>query len=386
VNVSRSVTQPALRLVPPEPPEAESREPTRGGARLAYVVDTSADLLRLAPIRAALERDGLSPVAIHVDPALGAPPGREALAAELALPEPDRRVVPGAGEPTARLGGVIDAIERALEDEHPDVLLLAGDGDVMLAAALAAVRLGIAVVRVDAGLRRRDWTDRRDVNARLADHAADVLLTQCPDAAANLESEGCDPARLHYVGSTLVDVVRRWGGAAARRAVWQRWGLPHGGYVLVSLRDAPQQRPLDGPLADGSLELSRRCPVVIDASGLAAGPLATGVILTCPLGFVDRLSLLRAARAVVTDRDDVPEQASALGIPCLTLSATTERLSTLTLGTNVLLGADAEGIAEAVEAHWDLEADTVPLWDGRAARRAADLIEANYVLAAGSGG
>jgi UDP-N-acetylglucosamine 2-epimerase (non-hydrolysing) len=290
---------------------------------------------------------------------------------------------------------MLAALERILLDERPSLVVLAGDFDATLAAALAAAKLGVPVAHLEAGLRSWDWASGEEINRVLTDRLSDVLFLQSPEAEDNLRAEGIPDGRTHYVGSTMVDWLRRCAPAARRRAAWRRLGLAPHEYVLVVLH---RRATVDGPertarLAEALKRLARRAPVVVGLVPRTAAELAaTGVTgsrstaaLRCvgPLGFIDFVSMATAAGAIVTDSGSVQEEASALGVPCFTLRDTTERAVTLTHGTNTLLGDDPAELAEVSPSRRPPTPCAIPGWDGHASERVAAVLEANFALRGG---
>ena len=327
--------------------------------------------MRLAPVVDALAAAGAS----------------QALLDHAGLLSPPAGGPPPTHQPAVAERAVAEGLEYAFGAARPRLVILAGDGDATLTAALAACRHGVPIARLGAGLRCRDRTLSSEINRMVLDELADVLLTDGHDASAVLTEEGADPDAVRCVGSTLPDAVARWRDAAQDRAVWRSLGLTEGRYVLATLHepenvgDAIQL----GSLADGFVALARRTPLVLSLSE-DAWPLlepggqrerlrAAGARLTGALDYLDFLSIEMGAAAVVTDAAGVQEETTVLGIRCFTIGRS-ERNVTLTQGTNVLLDDAAEAIAELrVPAKVRADPGPIPLWDGKAsARVAAELL------------
>jgi UDP-N-acetylglucosamine 2-epimerase (non-hydrolysing) len=305
---------------------------------------------------------------------------------DLSFPAPDHCLDVGSGTHGEQTGKVLIAFERILLEERPAVVVVAGDVNSTLACALAASKLGIPVVHLEAGLRSGDWTMPEEVNRVLTDRLSDLLLTHSPEAEPNLDAEGVDTARVRYVGNTMIDSLRRFEGTARARRAWRRHGLEEHGYVLVTLH-----RPsnVDDParlagVVDALCSLAERLPAVfpmhprtrarLAASSALARLEEAGLLCVDPVGYLDFLSLEASAGAIVTDSGGVQEEAAAFGIPCFTLRANTERPVTLSHGTNVLLGEDPAGLARVQLSPSAPAPCAIPLWDGHAAERAADAI------------
>lgn len=353
--------------------------------RLLHVIATRPNFVKMAPLIAALRRldpDGHHPLVHtgqHYDQNMSA-----IFLDELGVPEPDHMLGVGGGSNAETVAGVLQRIAPVIEAEQPEMLIVPGDVNSTLAAALAGSQLGVPVTHLEAGLRSFDRSMPEEVNRVLVDQISDLLLTHSPEALDNLGAEGIDPARVHEVGNTMIDTLvaledrfRGRGAAAAE-------GLEPGSFLLVTLH-----RPalVDGPLLEPAIaalrEVAESMPVLfpvhprtrgrIEAEGIDRGDLR----LIEPVGYLDFLSLQADAGAVLTDSGGIQEESTYLGIPCFTLRDNTERPITLEQGTNTLLGLDPGRIAE-VPALLGSAATSgpPPLWDGRAAERAAERIAA----------
>jgi UDP-N-acetylglucosamine 2-epimerase (non-hydrolysing) len=265
-------------------------------------------------------------------------------------------VVNGAGELTAWTEGppptiaaelppaaAAQAVTRAIATSRPDVVLLAGDSDVALACALATTRGGIALARLGAGLRCGDRGDRREINRIAIDALSSRLYTDGDLADETLLGEGVARERVVRVGSTLVEAVQRWRELACAAAAWMSRGVAQGQYILVCL-DRPGTFASRAQLSDALAALATRYPAVACPGEHALQP-TPGVTPAGALDYVEYLSLLAGAGAVLTDSARVQEESTALGVACFTLATASERSMTLTHGTNTLLGDDPAAIA-----------------------------------------
>ncbi|HEU4599811.1 MAG TPA: UDP-N-acetyl glucosamine 2-epimerase, partial [Solirubrobacterales bacterium] len=249
---------------------------------------------------------------------------------------------------------------------------------------LTAVKMGIPVAHIESGLRSFDMTMPEEVNRIVADRFAEWLFLHSEEAIENLRAEGVPDERMHFVGNTMIDTLRALEDRFRSRETARGLGLEPGSYLLVTLH-----RPalVDGPLLTETVSqlasLAREMPVVFPVhprtrkmmEGLE--PDHPGLLLTDPLGYLDFLSLLADAGAVLTDSGGIQEETTYLGIPCFTLRDNTERPVTLRAGTNALLGLDPAaiaGIPTALAEQGPAPTEPPPLWDGRAARRIADVI------------
>jgi UDP-N-acetylglucosamine 2-epimerase (non-hydrolysing) len=298
----------------------------------------------------------------------------------------------GGGTPTERTAATLISFESVLFEEQPDLVIVSGDDDAALAAALAAAKLTIAVAHLGSGTRSWDWTRPEEINRSVIDRLSDALFTSFTEASENLAHEGIPAERVHAVGSTRVDVLRRSHSRARRRAAWRAYGVEEGRYTLVALRRGDSLREpgrLD-QLTSALGDLARTCDVlllgheatrdVLQSERATALLSAAGVQCVEASSYLDALSLECGAGAIVTDACSVQEEATALGIRCYTLLDATPNTITLTHGTNVLLGADAAELHAALPTCADPTPAAIPLWDGRAAERVADVLVANFRL------
>lgn len=361
--------------------------------RILHVVGARPNYMKIAPLIRALTAGGPGVEALllhtgqHYDDDMS---GR--FFADLELPKPAAYLGVGSGSHATQTAAVLVGVEKLLLEQRPDLLVVAGDVNSTLAAALAATKLRIPVAHVEAGLRSFDWTMPEECNRVLTDRLSDLLFTHSPEAAEHLAREGIEARRVHAVGNLMVDSLDAMLPAARATGARARFGLPPAGYAIVTLhRPANVDDParLAG-FVDALCEISALLPLVFPVhprtravmegaslwARLAERP---AVRLTGPLGYLDFLSLLADARLAATDSGGIQEETSVLGVPCLTLRDNTERPVTVTLGTNRLLGTDPTLLAPAVRevlAAAPPGSRRPPGWDGHAAERTAAVIRA----------
>jgi UDP-N-acetylglucosamine 2-epimerase (non-hydrolysing) len=280
---------------------------------------------------------------------------------------------------------VLERLAPVIEDERPDLVLVPGDVNSTLAAALCAARCGIPVAHVESGLRSFDRAMPEEINRIAADHLASICFLHSTEATENLRAEGLPARRARFVGNTMIDTLvaleDRFRGRRAAAAL----GLEPGSYLLVTLH-----RPalVDGPLLCDAMSrlagIAAEMPIAFPVHPRTRKRLAEvgfggdepGVHLSEPVGYLDFLSLEADAGAVLTDSGGIQEETTYLGIPCFTLRDNTERPVTVRAGTNTLLGLDPARISEipGMLARASRTPQSPELWDGRAARRVADVI------------
>jgi UDP-N-acetylglucosamine 2-epimerase (non-hydrolysing) len=353
--------------------------------RFVYVVGTRPNFVKTAPVIATLR--GRDPGGRHAIVHTGQHYDRmmsEVFLEELGVPEPDYMLDVGSGSHARQTALVMERLEPVLLEERPDLVFVPGDVNSTLAAALTAAKCLLPVAHIESGLRSFDRTMPEEVNRVIADVLSDHLFLHSDEAVENLRSEGIGEERMHFVGNTMIDTLAaledrfRAAGAAAGL------GVEPGGFLLVTLhRPALVDGPLLGETIAQLAAVADRMPVVFPVHPRTRKMLAgieaehPGLHLIEPLGYIDFLSLLADAGAVLTDSGGIQEETTYLGVPCFTLRDNTERPVTIRAGTNTLLGLDPAaiaGIPAALAERSSERPDPPPLWDGRAAERIADLI------------
>jgi UDP-N-acetylglucosamine 2-epimerase (non-hydrolysing) len=315
---------------------------------------------------------------------------------DLGIPEPDLNLGVGSGSHGAQTAQVLQKMEGILEERRPDALVVVGDVNSTLAASLAAVKLGIPVAHVEAGLRSFDRTMPEEINRLLTDAISDWLFVTEPAGEENLRREGVPAERIHFSGNVMIDTLKAHLERARSSDVLTRLGLEPGRYAVLTLHrpsnvdEETSLRRLFAVLEEIHAEIPVVFPVHprtrASIARLLSGQ-APRLTLTDPLGYLDFLRLMADARLVLTDSGGIQEETTVLGVPCLTLRQNTERPITLSQGTNVLVGTDPATIR--AEVRKILDGDTrrgrVPeRWDGRAAGRIADVLEAALGARAGA--
>jgi UDP-N-acetylglucosamine 2-epimerase (non-hydrolysing) len=309
---------------------------------------------------------------------------------ELDLPRPDRFLGVGSGSHAEQAARVMVAFERACVEERPDLVVVVGDVNSTMACAITAKKLCIPVAHIESGLRSRDWTMPEEVNRVVTDAISDLLFTPSREADANLLREGIPPERIYFVGNVMIDCLLAQLPKTKHRDTLQRVGVEASNYALLTLHrpsnvDVPEV--LSG-IVEVMIELSQELPIVWPMHPRASERLARSGIahyidrnpsfkLTDPLGYLDMLTLARWARMILTDSGGLQEEATVLGVPCVTLRRNTERPVTVEAGANRLAGNRPAGIRAAIRSVLDGKRPTIripELWDGKAAARIVDVL------------
>jgi UDP-N-acetylglucosamine 2-epimerase (non-hydrolysing) len=354
------------------------------------IVGARPNFMKAAPIHRAFRDAGIAHEIVHTgqhyDEAMS-----KVFFEDLGMPRPVVDLGVGSGSHAEQTGAVMVGLERFFGETRPRAVLVVGDVNSTMAAAIVAAKMGIFCAHVEAGLRSGDWSMPEEVNRIVTDSICDLLLTPSPDADENLRREGVPENEIVRVGNVMIDTLQAHLPRARQMGVPARFGLTAGGFAVVTLH-----RPsnVDDPvvlerLLSAIARIAARVPVIFPVhprtrkqaatAGLGSLLEATpGLTVTAPLGYLEFLSLTSAARLVLTDSGGLQEESTVLGIPCITLRENTERPITITEGTNVLCGTDAARIlAEADRALGGTRGGRVPeLWDGHTAARIVTAVNA----------
>lgn len=351
------------------------------------VAGTRPNFMKVAPLWRGFEALGMPARLLHTGQHYDASMS-EVFFRDLGLPTPHVNLRAGGGTQAEQTAAVLVGVEAELLRERPSVVVVVGDVTSTMAATLAAAKLGVPVVHVEAGLRSRDWTMPEELNRIVTDQLSDLLLIPSEDARENLLKEGLPPERIRFVGNVMIDALRytlqRPTDALAR------FGLEPGKYAVATLHrpaNVDDRAALETTL-DALTEVARRLVVLFPvhprtaarakALGLEGRLRETpGLRALEPLGYRDFSTLLASSRVAVTDSGGIQEETTALGIPCLTLREGTERPVTVTEGTNVIVGLDPARLATELDRvlRGEGKKGRVPAgWDGNAGARVAEAV------------
>ena len=315
---------------------------------------------------------------------------------ELGMPKPDVDLQVGSGSHGEQTGQIMMKIEPLMKTERPDLVIVFGDVNSTIAAALCAAKLGIQVAHVEAGLRSFDRTMPEELNRILTDNLSDFLFTTEQGARKNLLREGIAEEKIHFVGNVMVDTLLKHRTRAGALNMSQKLGMQPGTYGLLTLHrpsNVDDERTLSEILSAID-ETSKQLTIVFPCHPRTRQRLSHGafthllnseqsgrdrarLVVLDPLGYLEFLSLMSDARLVMTDSGGIQEETTVLGVPCLTLRHNTERPVTVEQGTNVLVGNSRDHIVAAAQKALNGTAQhaRVPeLWDGKAAERIAKIL------------
>jgi UDP-N-acetylglucosamine 2-epimerase (non-hydrolysing) len=363
--------------------------------RLLSVVGARPNFMKIAPIVAELKKHPAIEHCLvhsgqHYDELLSGN-----FFADLGLPKPDANLEAGSGSHALQTAEIMKGIEPILLDYKPQMVVVVGDVNSTIAAALTAVKLGISVAHVEAGLRSFDMRMPEEINRKLTDAVSSLLFVTEQSGVENLKHEGVPAEKIFLVGNVMIDSLLRHREIAARSPILDRLGMrqngsgcrPYGVLTLHRPSNVDNPETLQGILRAVSA-LAAEFPVFfpihprtrknIESFGLlrylanSAERNAGGIVPLDPLGYLDFVSLNDRARIVLTDSGGVQEETTVLGVPCLTLRENTERPATVEQGSNQVVGVDSDRILTAARSILKKPAGPFPrppLWDGGAAPR-----------------
>ncbi len=359
--------------------------------KISIIAGARPNFMKIAPLVRTLRHLECSPRLIHTGQHYDQKMS-DTFFHELNIPEPDVNLGIGSGDHIWQITEVMRRLAEDFKQYAPDMVVVVGDVNSTVAAAFTAAKMGIPVAHVEAGLRSFDRTMPEELNRIVTDSVSDLLFASESTAVDNLKSEGVVDEKIILVGNVMIDTLLSHLESARALRSWDALGVPAGNYALLTLH-----RPsnVDDPVRLESIlravhQISRQIPVIfpihprtqrqIQTFGFADNPELNGYISAEPLGYLPMLSLMDSARVVLTDSGGVQEETTALRIPCLTLRENTERPITSQIGSNRIVGWQTNDILSAFErvSNGPERIGQIPeLWDGRAAERIAQSLQAH---------
>jgi UDP-N-acetylglucosamine 2-epimerase (non-hydrolysing) len=308
---------------------------------------------------------------------------------QLNIPEPDLNLEVGSGSHARQTAEIMTRFETVVIEHKPDWVVVVGDVNSTIACGLVAVKLGVKLAHVEAGLRSFDRGMPEEINRVLTDSISDVLFVTEQSGFDNLRREGVGEEKIHFVGNVMIDTLRANLERAQESDVLARLGLEPREYNVATLhRPSNVDHPIVfAGIVDALEHIQRDRPVIfpmhprtvsnLDRLGLRARfDALPGLRITAPLGYLDFLKLTANANTVLTDSGGIQEETAILGVWCVTLRESTERPVTIDQGTNLLVGTSTKAIIEAYEKRKDSRPESrIPeKWDGKAAERIAAVL------------
>lgn len=310
---------------------------------------------------------------------------------ELNIPEPEVNLEVGSNTHAVQTAEIMKRFEPVVVKFEPDYVLVVGDVNSTIACGLVAVKLGVKLIHVEAGLRSFDRTMPEEINRLLTDSISDLLFVTEQSGVDNLEHEGIDTSKIHFVGNVMIDTLRANLAKAQSSTALQRLGLEPAKYGVITLHRPSNVDNLSKfeQIIAAFEHIEKEMKLIFPMHPRTRANIKDtelgkriegmrGLLLTEPLNYLDFLCLMSKARLVMTDSGGIQEETTVLGVPCMTLRQNTERPVTITEGTNCLVDIRTEDILEKyrkiLESEDEKDLRLPKLWDGKAAERIAAII------------
>lgn len=310
---------------------------------------------------------------------------------DLGIPKPDINLEVGSASHAVQTAEIMKRFEPVVLDFEPDYVLVVGDVNSTIACGLVAVKLGVKLIHIEAGLRSFDYTMPEEINRILTDRISNMLFVTEQAGQVNLAREGIDSNKVYFVGNVMIDTLMANRTKAQKSDLLQRLGLSEKGYVVITLHRPSNVDDMEkmGEILMAFEEIQKETKLVfpihprtqknIEGSELwkRVGTMDNLLVIE-PLGYLDFLCLMSNAALVMTDSGGIQEETTILGIPCMTLRENTELLVTITEGTNRLVHIDTDDIIkhynEIKAAGFAVRGGTPKYWDGKAGERIVEII------------
>jgi len=300
---------------------------------------------------------------------------------QLGIPAPHANLESGGGTQAEQTASIMVRFEQELVANRPDVVVVVGDVTSTLACTIAAKKLNVDVVHVEAGIRSGDMTMPEEINRIVTDSICDHFFTTSEVANQFLRSSGKSEGQIHFVGNTMIDTLYQNLDRLEKPEIWDKAQLKPHSYLLLTLHrpanvdDPDNLKQLLLEIMEGSGNSAIIFPVhprtrrVLDGINL---PNADRLFLTDPMGYLQFIYLVKQARGIVTDSGGITEEATVLNVPCMILRNSTERPETVTVGTNELVGTQRGKLLpfldKLLKGNWK-KGSIPPLWDGHTSER-----------------
>ena len=362
--------------------------------KLALIAGARPNFMKIAPItRELANHPGIAPLLVHTGQHYDEKMS-DLFFRQLGLPEPDINLGVGSGTHAVQTAALMTRFEPVLLEHRPDAVLVVGDVNSTIACGLVAVKLGVPLIHVEAGLRSGDRRMPEEINRILTDAISDLLFCTEQAGVNNLARQGVEAGKVHLVGNVMIDTLLQNQARFAESPVLDQFGLVPEGFAVLTLH-----RPsnVDDPeifagLLDALEVVQSEQPVVFPVHPRTRSRLETfgfgeriaemkQLRLVDPVGYLDFQRLISTARLVLTDSGGIQEETTVLGVPCLTLRENTERPATISHGSNRVVGLRP---ADIIAAYHEVMAGPArisrvpPLWDGRAAQRLVAVIRERF--------
>lgn len=361
--------------------------------KIMQIVGTRPNFMKAAPIIRELTRRNVDCIFVHTGQHFDENMSK-VFFEDLDLPEPNVYLNAVSGSHSQQTASIMLKMEPIISSEAPDLVIVVGDVNSTIAAALCSVKMKVPVAHVEAGYRSGDMSMPEEINRIVVDHISQMLFAPTEDAVDNLVKEGVETERIFFVGNIMAETLIRFRDRAKESVILEYLNLIPKSYSLATIHraenvdDTKRLESIMSALAESPM------PTVLPLhprtrGKIVGGPLSkylrTGILITPPLGYLDFMKLLDNASLVLTDSGGVQEEALLLSIPCVTLRYNTERTITVKLGANRLVGAEKGLILDAIQNALSTDRKGIPrpaFWDDCVAQRIIDAIFSNQHMLA----
>jgi UDP-N-acetylglucosamine 2-epimerase (non-hydrolysing) len=362
--------------------------------KIINVVGARPNLMKIAPLMNAYTKcDAIEPLLVHTGQHYDENMS-DLFFRQLGIPEPDLNLEIGSASHAVQTAEIMKAFEPVVLDHEPDAVLVVGDVNSTIACGTVAVKLGIKLIHVEAGLRSFDRTMPEEINRMITDAISDLLFCTEQSGVDNLRREGVPEAKIHFVGNVMIDTLLQHRAKADQSTILEDLALSDGGYAVITLHrpaNVDNRESLEG-LIEALEYIQNDLTVVFPAHPRTRAKIEefgmgnrlaamSNLRILDPIGYLDFLKLIASARLVLTDSGGIQEETTILKVPCLTLRENTERPVTLEVGSNRLVGIDPSKIIAAyreITAGGAADSEIPPLWDGRAAERIVEVLQREF--------
>ncbi len=307
---------------------------------------------------------------------------------DLGLPRPEYYLGVGSGTHAKQTAAIMVEFEKILLIEKPDMVLVVGDVNSTIACSLTAVKMGIKIIHVEAGLRSFDRDMPEEINRILTDTISDYLFVTEESGLRNLKNEGISPNKIFFTGNVMIDSLAYYLKKTSESDILKKFALRKGEYAVTTLHRPSNVDNMEQLLKLVTLlnNVAEEIPVLFPVHPRTRNSLekfdllekvSANVLLTDPVGYIEFITLVKDSLLVITDSGGIQEETTWLGVQCITLRNSTERPVTVESGTNQLLGNDLEAAEKAaldITRGKIMKGSVPPLWDGNAAERIAEII------------
>ncbi len=350
------------------------------------IIGARPNFMKMAPVINSLKSIDVNNIVVHTGQHYDQKMSKDILN-ELGFQEPKYFLGAGGGTQVNQIYKIMKRFEKICLKEKPVLVIVAGDVNSTLACALVAVKMDIKIAHVEAGLRSGDLEMPEEINRILTDRVSELLFTTEKNAEKNLLKEGISQEKIHFVGNCMIDSVNKFISKATDLEFWKNLGFGREEYLLATIhRPSNVDSKIDLSMVVKTLnEISNKLPIIfpihprtrkkIDEFSLK---LNKSIMLLEPLSYIPFLSLMSESKIILTDSGGIQEEATFLGVPCITMRENTERPITTEIGTNILAGTKYENIIlifDKIVKKKNFKYKIPPLWDGFAGERIKDIIK-----------